>query len=278
VAIHLNRDVNEQGLKFDPQDEMSMILAPLQQQLSPAHWFLRLLANELQVEVSEIRTWDLVVADTQKGAFFGAGNEFIANSRLDNLASCHAAMTALLAADETSGIGMCAFFDHEEVGSESHKGAAGSFLPDVISRIFAAFDIKTDDCHRMLAGSWLVSADMAHAYHPNYARLYDEQHQVFVNMGPAIKISAKQRYASDAIGEAYFADLCDKANVRVQRYVHRNNLLCGSTIGPITAAKLGIKTVDVGCPMWAMHSIRESAGVYDHEAMTRVLTRFFSEH
>lgn len=140
-----------------------------------------------------------------------------------------------------------------------------------------ALGVEPAALHRELVGGWLLSADMAHAYHPNFPAHYDEAHAPRVNAGPVIKLNAKQRYATDAVGDAFFQALCERAGVPWQRYVHRTNLPCGSTIGPICAASLGLRTVDIGAPMWSMHSIRESAGAFDHGYMIRALSAFFAE-
>ncbi len=171
---------------------------------------------------------------------------------------------------------VCAFFDHEEIGSESHIGAAGSFLTDILQRISMAMSSEREDFARALARSFLISADMAHAYQPNFPSAYDADHKVFVNKGPVIKSNASRRYSSESISTAQFIRWCEEADIPYQRYSHRSDLPCGSTIGPIASAKLGIRSVDIGCPMWAMHSIRESAGVQDHAYMIKVLRRFFS--
>ena len=276
-AIHLNRSVNEEGLKFDLQEELGLILGTLQQELPAAEQFRRQLAQTLDVDPQGISAWELAVADTQPGAFFGLEQEFIANSQLDNLASCHAGLDALIeAADkaEFGGVAVCAFFDHEEIGSRSFKGADGSFLPDALMRIAEARDLGAADYRRALAASLVVSADMAHAFHPSFARYYDAANAVELNGGPVIKINANQRYATDGVAEAVFETLCRETDVPCQKYVHRNDLPCGSTIGPITAARIGMRCADVGNAMWSMHSLRESAGTRDHLAMIRVMRHF----
>jgi len=275
-AIHLNREVNEQGLRFDPQEELYLVVRPLRDDEDPDAVFRGMLAAELDVSPEAIRSWELGVADSQPGSFFGDGDAYLASSQLDNLASCHAGLTALLEAEEVEGIAVCAFFDHEEIGSQSYKGADGRFLPDTLERVAAALDLQHEEA-RMRARGWLLSADMSHAYHPNFMRYYDEAHAVRLNGGPVIKINVKQRYATDGYGEAYFCALCRAEGVPYQVYSHRNNLPCGSTIGPISASRLGIRTVDIGNPMWSMHSLRESAGAKDHEMMIRVLRRFYSD-
>lgn len=277
VAIHLNRGVNEDGLKFDRQEEVPLLLGALQESLPSQTQFRRLLGERLGCEPERILSWGLAVADTQPGALYGPGQEFIAASQLDNLASCHAGLQALLAAAVPRGVQMLALFDHEEVGSASYKGAAGNFLESVVRRIFASLGVGDADVARVLARSWLLSADMAHAFHPSFARYYEPQHQIAVNGGPAIKINANQRYATDEVGEAFFAALCQSQEVPCQRYVQRSNVPCGSTIGPMSATRLGVRTIDVGNPMWSMHSLRESAGALDHARMIRVMRAFYEQ-
>ncbi|MDV6345084.1 M18 family aminopeptidase [Nitrosomonas sp. Is37] len=278
LAIHMNRGVNEDGLKLHKQNELPLLLTQLTSDQLPQPYFLALLAQATGISASQVLSWDLAVYDTQKGTLWGGNQEFYANSQIDNLASCHAGLLALL--DETvlshaESTLVCAFFDHEEIGSESHIGAAGSFLTDVLQRISFAISPDREDTARALAHSFLISADMAHAYHPNFPSAYDADHKVFVNKGPVIKSNANRRYSSESVSIACFIRWCEKAGIPYQRYSHRSDLPCGSTIGPITSAKLGIRSVDVGCPMWAMHSIRESAGVQDHEYMIKVLKQFF---
>jgi aspartyl aminopeptidase len=276
LAIHMNREVNKEGLKFGYQDQLPLMLSALSEELPPDRRFRQILAERLGVDDGDIVSWGLAVADTQPGAFWGPEDEFLANSQLDNLASCHAALAALPEETADTGVAMAALFDHEEVGSESYKGASGNFLEAVMERVASGLGLGGDEYRAALASSWLLSADMAHAYHPHYASHHDEQHKVLVNQGPVIKINAAQRYATDELGEAYFAHLCQTAGVPYQRYIHRNDLPCGSTIGPMMASRLGLRTVDVGNPMWAMHSLRESAGTYDQGAMIRALEAFFA--
>lgn len=279
LAIHMNRQVNENGLRLHKQNELVLILSTLGENEDAERLFHDLLAQKLGIDFAAILSWDLVVFDTQKGSFYGPNSEFIANSQLDNLASCHAAIAAMLDVNslDPQSTNICALFDHEEIGSESAKGADGSFLPDVLERISQTQTPDTEAYKRALAISFLISADMAHAYHPNYARAYEPDHKAYINQGPVIKINANQRYTSESISEAMFIRWCEQASAPWQKYSHRSDIPCGSTIGPMTSARLGIRSVDVGCPMWAMHSARESAGVIDHSYMTRVLTQFFSE-
>lgn len=278
LAIHMNRTVNDDGLKLNKQLELPLIFSLVKDQRTPQQHFLTTLADQAEVDTSAILSWELNVYDTQKGAFWGAEDEFYADSQLDNLASCHAGLTALLDdkvlhADATL---VCAFFDHEEIGSTTSKGADGSFLSDILQRIGMASDErKGEEYQRALASSFMISADMAHAYQPNFPMAYEPDHKVLVNHGPVIKVNANHRYATNSVSEALFASWCEAVNVRYQKYAHRTDLPCGSTIGPLTSARLGINTVDVGNPMWAMHSLRESAGVEDHAAIIEVMKWFF---
>ena len=279
LAIHMNRTVNEEGLKLHKQNELPLILSALAQECLPQSYFSELLQEQSVCEAERILSWDLAVYDTQKGAFWGAENEFYANSQLDNLASCHAALQGLLddTVLENEATLVCAFFDHEEIGSESNKGADGSFLGDVLKRISLVTENNKEDFTRALAKSFMVSADMAHAYQPNFPLAYDPDHKVFVNKGPVIKVNANQRYSTESVSQAMFVDWCEQAGVPYQKYSHRSDLACGSTIGPITSARLGIRSVDVGNPVWAMHSIRESAGVLDHGYMIKVMKQFLTQ-
>jgi aspartyl aminopeptidase len=273
LAIHMNRNVNEDGLKLNKQMELPLLLGNLLEGLPPAQQFRALLADQAEVDAADIINWELQVYDTQPGAFWGASAEFIADSQLDNLASCHAGLTALLNTQKPRATVVLALFDHEEVGSESAKGAGGSFLADVLQRIAAGQD--RDGYGQAIAQSFFISADMAHAFHPNFPAAYEPLHQIRVNSGPVIKTNASHRYATDSHSEARFIHCCEQAQVPYQQYAHRSDLGCGSTIGPIVAARLGMPAVDVGNPMWAMHSLRESAGTQDHALMARVLEVFF---
>lgn len=276
LAIHMNREVNDKGLKLDKQNELPLIWGESLVGMKAEQQFLTQIAQKLAIDVRDILNFELNVFDTQKGAFWGANQEFITNSQLDNLASCHAAVTALITSENNQFTNICALFDHEEVGSESANGASGSFLNDVINRIAICTNLNAEDKQRALARSFFVSADMAHAYHPNHPSAYEPCHHVMVNQGPVIKTNANQRYASNADTASRFMTLCEKAGVPYQQYAHRTDLGCGSTIGPIIASGLGIPSVDVGSPMWAMHSIRESAGVLDQHYMVKVLSALFN--
>lgn len=276
LAIHMNREVNDKGLVLNKQNELPLFFAESENGVKADKQFLSHLAAALKVETRDILTFELNVFDTQAGTFWGANQEFISNSQLDNLASCHAAIIALTATKNQNSTSICALFDHEEVGSESATGASGSFLSDIINRITTSAGLTQESHLRALAQSFFISADMAHAYHPNYPSAYEPCHHVMVNHGPVIKTNANQRYTTNADTAAYFITLCERAKVPYQQYTHRTDLGCGSTIGPIVASNLGIPSIDIGSPMWAMHSIRESAGVLDQSYMVAVLRELFS--
>lgn len=277
LAIHMNREVNESGLKFNKQSELPLLLGVAEEGVKADARFRQPIAAALGVEPGDLLTWELNAYDTQKGSLWGADREFIADSQLDNLASCHAALNALLATDQPAATCLCAFFDHEEVGSESAAGAGGSFIADVLARLAGNAGLDGEDQHRMVARSFFISADMAHGWHPNFPAAYEPCHHALVNAGPVIKSNANQRYSTTGETAARFMALCARAGVPCQQYAHRTDLGCGSTIGPIVAARLGIPSVDVGSPMWAMHSIRESAGVLDHGYMIAALSAAFAD-
>jgi aspartyl aminopeptidase len=275
LAIHLNREVNTKGLLLDKQTQLPLIFGYAADSIEAKNKLNEIIADHLNINQADILTWELNVYDTQKGCLWGSNNEFIANSQLDNLASCHAALQALISTSKPDATNICAFFDHEEVGSESATGAGGSFIGDILQRICTFYQATEEDRLRAFANSFFISADMAHAFHPNHPAAYEPEHHAIVNQGPVIKTNANQRYSTNAITAARFIQLCKEAKVPYQEYAHRTDLGCGSTIGPTVAAQLGMPTVDVGNPMWAMHSIRESAGVLDHGYMIAVLKQHF---
>ena len=275
LAIHMNRDVNEQGLKLNKQSELPLILGMLGEGALAEAKLRKLLADAAQADPTDLLSWELAVYDVQKGSLWGASEEFIADSQLDNLASCHAALTALIATEQPTATCVTAFFDHEEVGSESATGAGGSFITDVLTRISFHAKLNDEDRRRTMARSFFISADMAHAYNSNFPAAYEPDHKVMVNGGPVIKTNVNQRYTTNAETAARFMGFCETAGVPYQQYAHRGDLGCGSTIGPVIAAQLGVASVDVGSPMWAMHSARESAGVHDQVYMIAALKAAF---
>ena len=280
LAIHLDRAVND-GLTLDKQRHMN----PVWGLGSPADVdLLAVLAQHASggqgVKAAEIGGYDVVMADTQPPAVFGASGEFFASGRLDNLSATHAGLTALIAhASRTAGssapIAVLAAFDHEEIGSNSRSGACGPVLEDVLVRISDGLGATVSQRRQALAASFCVSADAGHAVHPNYAERHDPANQPVLNGGPLLKINANQRYATDANGAAFWARLCARAEVPYQEFVSNNVMPCGSTIGPLTATRLGIRTVDVGVPLLSMHSARELCGVEDPHRLAKVTELFF---
>jgi aspartyl aminopeptidase len=273
LAIHLNRDVNIKGLILNAQNHLPPIFS-LQKKSSPDEILKKMISGKLKCRPADIIGMELSLYDTQPGTLAGPEGEFIFSSRLDNLASCHSAMSALAESTKKDPVTrVIAFYDHEEVGSETAQGAGSPFLKDVLERITEDREIF----FRAMAKSFFISADMAHAVHPNYSDRHDAQHMPIINGGLVIKSHAGQKYATEGLSSAWFEGLCKKVRVPVQKFVVRSDLGCGSTIGPITAANLGIRTVDVGNPMLSMHSIREMSGSKDHEAMTQAFKEFFTE-
>jgi aspartyl aminopeptidase len=242
-----------------------------------------LLAAELArmgepVEPARILSWDLSLYDCQPGTLSGPNEEFVHAARLDNLASCHAAIEALCEAPTEAATTRCAvLFDHEEVGSVSAQGADSLFLPQLLQRVAAAWPgTGADAFPRACARSFMISADMAHAVHPNYPDKHESQHQPVLGGGPVLKTHVSQSYATDAESAARFAELCKAAGTPMQHFVSRADQTCGSTIGPIAAAQLGIRTVDVGSPLLSMHSIREMTSRSDVDAFVRVCKQFYA--
>jgi aspartyl aminopeptidase len=281
LAIHLQREIAEQGLKLNAQQHLPPLVG-----LGELPPLRELVAAELRarlgrpVRAEQVLGFDLMAYDVQPAARAGARGEFLLAPRLDNLASCHAALSALLAVSggaPAAATRMIVLYDHEEVGSRSAQGAAGTFLQEALERVVTG--VKGGELQglaRAVRRSNLVSADMAHALHPNYADRHDPEHRPLLGGGPVIKVNANQSYASDAATAGLFTELCARVGVAPQHFVTRSDLACGSTIGPITAARVGVPTVDVGSPMLSMHSCREMAGADDVKPMIDVLAAFLA--
>ncbi len=271
LAIHLNREANK-GWAINPQTELPPLLAQLP--VDASRDFRSLLADQLEREhglrAERVLDFELSFYDTQAAAVVGLEQDFIAGARLDNLLSCYAGLSALLAAGEEENCALVCT-DHEEVGSCSACGADGPFLEQTLRRLLGDGEAFV----RTLQRSLLVSADNAHGVHPNYADRHDGNHGPQLNAGPVIKINNNQRYASNSETAGFFRHLCQQQGVPVQSFVTRSDLGCGSTIGPITASQLGVRTVDIGLPTFAMHSIRELAGSHDLAHLVKVLGAFY---
>ncbi len=273
LAIHLDRSVRD-GLVLDPQRHLVPVWSG---DLVGEAGLLEELAQVAGVDPAAVLGHDLVLADTQPAARTGADDSWIAAPRLDDLGCCHSGSLALIAAEPAAHTAVFVANDHEEVGSGSAEGARGSFLADVLARLVAATgDSDPQALHRATARSMLVSADMAHAVHPNYADRHEPSHLPALGGGPVLKVNANQAYATDARSGGWFTARCAEAGVPVQHFGTRADLPCGSTIGPLTATRLGISTVDVGAPMLAMHSCRELASVVDVPLMVAALTACLS--
>lgn len=280
LAIHLYRELNQEGLKLNAQKHLAPLLG-LGEEATLAEMLVDELGSkgETKSSVSDILAYDLMTYDVQPSARSGANGEFIHAPRLDNLASSHAGLSALLESGN-NGSADCTrvvvLYDHEEVGSRSAQGAGGTFLKDTLERISTGVGAEEgQEMARAVSRSWLVSADMAHAVHPNYVDRHEPGHRPKIGSGPVIKTNANQSYATDTESAGFFSALCGRVDVTPQDFVTRSDLGCGSTIGPISAARVGIRTVDVGNPMLSMHSCRELAGAGDVEPMIAVLTEFF---
>ena len=264
LAIHLDKEANK-NRSINAQTDIPPILMQSDENIS----FEEILLKE--TGLSEILDFELLFYDTQAPDFIGFNNEFLASARLDNLLSCYVGLQAIIEAPKTkSYLLICS--DHEEVGSESTSGAAGPFLEMVLKRICS----DNEEYARMIHASMMISADNAHGVHPNFESKHDANHGPILNRGPVIKINANQRYASNSHTTSIFKLLCKENDVSYQNFVTRTDMGCGSTIGPITATKIGVKTIDIGLPTFAMHSIRELAGDKDAYALFRVLKSYFS--
>jgi aspartyl aminopeptidase len=272
LAIHLDRSVNDEGLRLDKQ----LHTAPVWSVGHPGIGVLDHVAKAAGCSAVDIDGYNLSVYDTAKPAIFGPHQEFLASSRLDNLSSMHASIIAMINADDGDVIQMIAAFDHEELGSASRSGAAGPLLADILARIADSLGATLDQRHRSLAETFCLSADTGHAIHPNYPNRHDPANQPLLNSGPLVKLNANQRYATDGRGAALWRRVCRRAGVRTQEFVSNNAMPCGSTIGPLTATRLGIATIDVGIPTLSMHSARELAGTDDPLALTRAMEAFLT--
>lgn len=277
LAIHLDRAVNSEGVKLDPQRHLNPVIGLGDADDVGVADVVDYLARLAGGTGAEVGGYDISVADTQPPAVFGLDDVFFASGRLDNLSSVHSSLAAFLdtaASDES--IAVLAAFDHEEIGSGSRSGASGPFLEDVLTRISHGLGADDDDRLRAFARSWCLSADASHAVHPNYMERHDPVNRPVVGRGPLLKINANQRYATDAFGAAEWGRACDAAGVRYQEFVSNNAVPCGSTIGPLTATRLGIRTIDVGIGLLSMHSARELAGSSDPQSFSAAIGAFLA--
>jgi aspartyl aminopeptidase len=278
LAIHLDREITTKGLLLNAQQHLSPVWG-----LGDVHdgAFASFVSQQLDVAPTDVLGWDLMLHDTTPSTVTGLEGELVSAPRLDNLCSSWAGLEALLAvsADDAPPPGtipVVVLFDHEEIGSTSDRGAASTLLPAVTERVVLGQGGGRDEHLRALAGSVCCSADMAHATHPNYPDRHEPGHQIELNAGPVLKVNSNVRYASDATSTSAMVLACEQAGVPLQRYAHRSDLPCGSTIGPITAAAMGVPTVDIGAPQLAMHSCRELCGAEDPPRYAAAMAAFLS--
>ena len=270
LAIHLDRDVNEKGVVLDRQQHLTPVWG--MSGLSFEQWL------STQTGVSDIVAWDAHLFDINPASLVGHDQSMIASARLDNQVSCWAAIDALAGDSQTTGDSefttIVILNDHEEVGSSSATGAAGPLLADLVEIISAHEGLSRAQHRDRLAASWCLSADNAHGIHPNYPERHDPRHAPRLNAGPALKLNGNQRYATTARGAAHLRGIAEAHSLPLQTFVSRNNIPCGSTIGPITATVLGIEAIDIGIPQWSMHSTRETCGVADPGHLRSLMSAF----
>lgn len=279
LAIHFNRQVND-GVKLSKQKDMLPLLGLINDELEQGNLLMNVIVEELSkqrpVSHEDILDFDLYLADTQPACTFGVHDEFISSGRLDDLSMCFAGLEALIAAPESDTTQVLAIFDNEETGSQTKQGAGSPFLASMLVRI-ARQQSGTEEAYwQAVERAFMISADNAHAFHPNYAEKYDPTNHPMLGGGPAIKFNASQKYASDAVSAAIFAEICRKAGVPCQRFVNHSDVAGGSTLGNILASTVPLRGVDMGNAILGMHSCRETGSVADHEYCVRAFTEFYS--
>ncbi len=275
-AIHMNREVNK-GFEYNKQNHLQALIScvPEDKDAKPADVFKNIIAEKSNIDAESIVDMELYLYDVQKGLICGMNKEFLSASRIDNLAMCHSNVEAMINADgQNDKTSVAVFFDNEEIGSRSIQGADSSFFRDILDRISIVTGGNPEDSYRSRALSFSISADGAHAHHPNFIDAHDPCYAPIINNGPVIKISANCKYTTTSETSGIFKKLCKDLDVPVQELINRSDVPSGSTIGPISSSLTGIKSIDVGSPMFAMHSIRETCGVLDHYYMTEVLKKF----
>lgn len=271
VAIHMNREVNN-GYKYNAQTD----LMPLFGDASAKGGFMRLIAETCGVREEDILGSDLYLYNRMGGTVWGANEEFMSAGRLDDLECAYSSVRAITSAMPDAGhVNVCCVFDNEEVGSGTKQGADSTFLSDVLERVAAALGMDREDYLCALAGSFMLSADNAHATHPNHPEYADPVNQVFMNEGVVVKFNANQKYTTDGVSKAFFKHVCEQANVPLQYFANRSDLPGGSTLGNISGAHVSVNTLDIGLAQLAMHSAYETAGVRDLEHMIRAMQSFY---
>jgi len=282
LAIHFNRQVND-GVALSKQKDVLPLLGQITSQLETGNLLMNVILEELNSTIADcqfcakdVLDFDLYLADATPACTFGAHNEFISSGRLDDLSMCYAGLEALIASDTTDTTQVLAIFDNEETGSQTKQGAGSPFLAYILKRIAMSQSHTEEAYYQAVERAFMISADNAHAWHPNYPEKYDPTNHPMLGGGPVIKFNAAQKYASDAVSAAVFAGLCEKAGVPCQRFVNHSDVAGGSTLGNILASSIPLRGVDMGNAILAMHSCRETGSVVDHEYCVKVFTEFFS--
>lgn len=280
LAIHFNRQVND-GVKLSRQKDVLPILGIINDELEKGNLLMNIILEELNkqqtVAREDILDFDLYLADATPACTFGAHNELISSGRLDDLSMCFAGLKALLASQPTDTTQVLAIFDNEETGSQTKQGAGSPFLSYMLKRIALAQGGTEEAYYQAVERAFMISADNAHAWHPNYSEKYDPTNHPMLGGGPVIKFNAAQKYASDAYSASVFAGLCKKAGVPCQRFVNHSDVAGGSTLGNILASSIPLRGVDMGNAILAMHSCRETGSTADHEFCVKVFTQFYQE-
>lgn len=274
LAIHFNRQVND-GVKLSKQKDMLPLLGIVTDQLESGNVLMNVIAEELGVSIPDILDFDLYLYDIAPACTFGVHDEFISGGRLDDLSMVHAGLMALLATETQDTTQVLAVFDNEETGSQTKQGAGSPFLSTLLQRIVLAQGGNQEDFFRSIEKAFMISADNAHAWHPNYSEKYDPTNHPMLGGGPAIKFNAAQKYASDAASAAVFMGICQKAGVPCQRFVNHSDVAGGSTLGNILAGSLPLRGVDMGNPVLGMHSVRETGSTADHLYCIKAFTEFY---
>ena len=276
LAIHFNRQVND-GVKLSRQKDVLPILGIINNELEKGNLLMNVITNELNIKKENILDFDLYLADATPACTFGAHDEFISSGRLDDLSMCWAGVEAMLAASSevSDTTRVLALFDNEETGSQTKQGAGSPFLSYMLKRIALAQSGTEEAYYQAVERAFMVSADNAHAWHPNYNEKYDPTNHPMLGGGPVIKFNAAQKYASDAASAAIFAGICEKAGVPCQRFVNHSDVAGGSTLGNILASSIPLQGVDMGNAILAMHSCRETGSVIDHEYTVKAFTEFY---
>lgn len=275
LAIHFNRQVND-GVKLSRQKDMLPIFGIVNDQLEKGNMLINLICEELKINKNDILDFDLYLADATPACTFGIHNEFISSGRLDDLSMCYAGLEALIASPCSNKTKVLAIFDNEETGSLTKQGAGSPFLASIIKRIAMAQGGNEESFWQAVERAFMISADNAHAWHPNYSEKYDPTNHPVLGGGPVIKFNAAQKYASDAVSAAIFASICNEAKVPCQRFVNHSDVAGGSTLGNILAASIPLSGVDMGNAILAMHSCRETGSTADHIYTVKAFTQFYN--